>query len=101
LLPGDAQLTVLEEDGEAVAAALAPLHATALTLAGHDATSAIVALHERGRGGAEYVVVPRGVDRWLADHSAVAAVLEEDLRKVADQRHLGRVFAINERGGER
>ena len=101
LLPGDAQLTVLEEGGEGIAAALAPLRATALGLVGHDATSAIVALHERGRAGAEYVVVPRTADRWLAEHGAVEAVLDEDLRKVADQRHLGRVFAIDERGGER
>lgn len=98
LLPEGAGLTVLEEGGDGVAAALAPLRATALALAGYDATSAIVALHERGRDGAEYVVVPRDTDRWLADHSAVDAVLEEDLRKVADQRHLGRVFAIDERG---
>jgi hypothetical protein len=101
LLPGDAELTVLEEGGEGIATALAPLRATALRLAGHDATSAIVALHERGRAGTEYVVVPRVADRWLAGHSAVDAVLEEDLRKVADQRHLGRVFAVDERGGER
>lgn len=101
LLPEGAELAVLEEAGDGVAAALAPLRARALALVGHDATSAIVELHERGRAGAEYVVVPRGADRWLAEHSAVDAVLEEDLRKVADQQHLGRVFAIEERGGER
>jgi hypothetical protein len=100
LLPGDAELTVLEEGGDGVAAALAPLRARALALVGHDATSAIVELHERGRAGAQYVVVPRDADRWLADHGAVEAVLEEDLRKVADQRHLGRVFAIEPRGGD-
>jgi hypothetical protein len=98
LLSEEAEVVVLEEDGEAIAAALAPLRATSLPLAGHDATSAIVELHERGRAGVEYVVVPRAADRWLADHAAVDAVLEEDLRKVADQRHLGRVFAIDGRG---
>ena len=98
LLPEAAELVVLEEHGEALAAGLAPLRAAALPLAGHDATSAIVELHERGRAGAEYVVVPRAADRWLADHAAVDAVLEEDLRKVADQHYLGRVFAIDERG---
>lgn len=98
LLPAEAELVVLEEHDGAIAAALAPLRATALPLAGHDATSAIVELHERGRAGVEYVVVPRAVDRWLCDHAAVDAVLEEDLRKVADQRHLGRVYAIKERG---
>lgn len=101
LLPGGAELTVLEEGGDGVAAALAPLRATPLALAGHDATSVIVELHEYGRAGTEYVVVPRDADCWLADHSAVDALLEEDLRKVADQRHLGRVFATDERGGER
>ncbi|MBS1879735.1 MAG: hypothetical protein JST31_09495 [Actinobacteria bacterium] len=98
LLPGTAASVVLEEHGEGIAAGLAPLRATALPLVGLDATSAIVELHERGRAGADYVVVPRPVDRWLADHAAVAAVLEEDLRNIADQRHLGRVFAIDERG---
>jgi len=101
LLPADAELTVLEEGGDGVAAALAPLRTTALALVGRDATSVIVELHERGRAGAQYVVVPRDADRWLADHSAVDALLEEDLRKVADQRHLGRVFAIDEEGGVR
>lgn len=98
LLPDGAELTVLEEGGEGVAAALAPLRATALALAGYDATGAIVALHERGRNAGGYVVVPRNTDRWLAEHGAVDAVLEEDLRKVADQRHLGRVFALDEIG---
>lgn len=98
LLAETAELVVLEEHGEALAAALAPLRATPLPLAGHDATSAIVELHARGRAGAEYVVVPRLADPWLADHAAVEAVLEEDLRKVADQHHLGRVYAIDERG---
>lgn len=98
LLPEEAELVVLEAEGEGVAVALAPLRAAPLPLAGHDATSAIVALHERGRGEAEYVVVPRAADRWLDDHAAVDAVLEEDLRKVADQRYLGRVFALEERG---
>lgn len=101
LLPEAVELTVLVEGDDGLAAALAPLRASALDLSGHDATSAIVALHERGRAGAEYVVVPRAADRWLAEHSAVGAVLEEDLKKVADQRHLGRVFAIDQRGGQR
>jgi hypothetical protein len=98
LLPAAAELVVLEEHADAIAAALAPLRATALTLAGLDSTSAIVELHERGRTGADYVVAPRGADRWLADHAAVEALLEEDLRKVADQRHLARVFAFESKG---
>lgn len=98
LLPEGAELVVLEEHPEAVAAALAPLRATALALVGLDSTSAIVALHEHGRAGAEYVVAPRVTDRWLTDHAAVDAVLEEDLTKVADQRHLARVFAFEQRG---
>jgi hypothetical protein len=98
LLPEAAELVVLEEHPEEVAAALAPLRARALPLAGLDSTSAIVELHERGRAGADYVVALRVTDRWLADHAAVDAVLEEDLRKVADQRHLARVFAFEQRG---
>jgi hypothetical protein len=98
LLPEGAELVVLEEHPEAVAAALVPLRATALPLASLDSTSAIVELHERGRAGADYVVALRVADRWLADHAAVEAVLEEDLEKVADQRHLARVFSFERRG---
>jgi hypothetical protein len=98
LLPEAAELVVLEEHPEAIAAALSPLRAMALPLSGLDSTSAIVALHERGRAGAAYVVAPRVTDRWLTEHAAVDAVLEEDLTKVADQRHLARVFAFEQRG---
>ncbi|MBS1843452.1 MAG: hypothetical protein JST53_03450 [Actinobacteria bacterium] len=98
LLPEAAGIVVLEEHGEAIATGLAPLRATALPLVGLDSTSAIVELHEHGRAGAEYVVVPRILDAWLAGHAAVDAVLEEDLTKVADQRHLARVFAFEQRG---
>ena len=98
LLPPAAELVLVDEHPDAVAAALAPLRATGLPLSGLDSTSAIVELHERGRAGADYVVVPRAADRWLADHAAVDALLEEDLKKVADQRHLARVFAFESRG---
>jgi hypothetical protein len=98
LLPAEAALVVLEATEEGIAAALAPLRTGAMPLAGHDATSAIVELHARGQAGAEFVVVPRSADHWLDRHAAIGAVLEEDMRKVADQRHLGRVFAIEEKG---
>jgi len=101
LLPEEAALVVLEAEEDGIAAALAPLRASPMPLAGHDTTGAIVELHERGRAGAEYVVVPRGTDRWLAAHAAIEAVLDEDMRKVADQRHLGRVFAIEDTKGDR
>lgn len=98
LLPSEAALVVLEAGEEGVAAGLAPLPAVALPLGDHDATRAIVELHARCQAGAEYVVVPRAADPWLERHPAIEAVLEEDLRKIADQRFLGRVYATEERG---
>jgi hypothetical protein len=98
LLPGEAPLAVLEAVDGGIAAALAPLRAESLQLAGHDATSAIVELHSRCQAGVEFVVVPRATDHWLERHAAIEAVLEEDMRKVADQRHLGRVYATEEKG---
>lgn len=98
LLPSEAALVVLEAAEDGVAAALAPLRAEPMPLAGHDATSAIVELHARRQAGAEFVVVPRHTDHWLQRHAAIEAVLEEDMRTVADQRFLGRVFAIDEKG---
>jgi hypothetical protein len=100
LLPSAAPLVVLEAEEGGAAAALAPLRAEALRLGDHDATSAIVDLHARCQAGTEFVVVPRATDRWLERHAALEAVLEEDLRKVAEQRYLGRVFAIDQKGSK-
>jgi hypothetical protein len=100
LLPADAALLVLEAE-VGISAALAPLQATGLAVEGHGAASAIVELLRRGREGAQFLVVPRGADGWLAGHAAALAVLEEDFRKVADQRHLCRVYAIDEMKGDR
>jgi hypothetical protein len=100
LLPADVAFLVLEAEA-GVAAALAPLPATGLAVDGHGSSSAIVELLRRGRDGAEFLVVPRSADGWLTSHAAALAVLEEDFRKVADQGHLCRVYAIEETRGDR
>jgi hypothetical protein len=100
LLPADAALLVLEAEA-GVATALAPLRASGLAVDGHSTASAIVELLRRGSEGVEFLVVPRSADGWLAGHAAALAVLEEDFHKVADQRHLCRVYAIDEMKGDR
>jgi hypothetical protein len=100
LLPAGAALLVLEAE-PGVAAALAPLRAVSLAVDGHGSASVIEELLRRGREGAEFFVVPRSADRWLAHHAAAVAVLEEDFRKVAEQGHLCRVYAIEETKGDR
>ncbi len=48
--------------------------------------------------GAEYLVVPRdALTNGSPSTGAVAAEIEENCRNVADQRHLCRVFELNER----
>jgi hypothetical protein len=95
LFPADCELVVLEAE-EGLAAALAPLRAAALPLrdepeAGGDLLGDLGA---RVEDGARYLVVPRSSDRWLRSHAQVEDQLERELRKVADQRHLCRVFEI-------
>lgn len=97
LVAEEARLLVLEADG-GVAAGLAPLRATGLRVAELDAGEASRSLRRFARTGAEYLVVPRAADEWLQDHGEVAEEIEESCRKIADQRHLCRVYALTELG---
>jgi len=96
LIPADATVVVLEGvDGEA--GALAPLETVRLpAVAGVD-EGALLRELRRHASAADYLVVPRSSDEWLGAHAAVAASIEDDFRKVADQRHLCRVFALDDR----
>lgn len=96
LVAEEARLVVLEADG-GVAAGLVPLQATGLRVA--ELATDDASLRRRfARTGAKYLVVPRAVDEWLRDHDEVAVEIEESCRKIADQRHLCRVYALNDLG---
>jgi len=95
LVPEEAKLVVLEVEA-GLAQALTPLKATALGV-GHLAVGdTLESLRRCARGGAEYLVVPRVADEWLQDHAGVVEEIEESCRKVADQRHLCRVYELFE-----
>jgi hypothetical protein len=44
--------------------------------------------------GADYLVVPRSSDEWLDSRPQLAAEIENNCRKIAEQRHLCRVFDL-------
>lgn len=98
LIPADATVVVLEgTDGEA--GALAPLSAVGLPVAAGAEEGALLRELRRHAVAADYLVVPRSSDDWMDAHPAVACEIEGDFRKVADQRHLCRVFALDDRPG--
>jgi hypothetical protein len=98
LIPPDATVVVLEGmDGEA--GALAPLETVRLSATAGVEEGALLRELRRQSATADYLVVPRSSDEWLQAHAAVAAVVEDDFRKIADQRHLCRVFALDDRPG--
>jgi hypothetical protein len=94
-------LVVLEEDVDGLSAGLAPLSATRL-LVGEEGGEGEILLAELERlsaAGADYLVIPRRVDEWFDRRSGSAARIEAICRKVADQRHLCRVFDLADMRG--
>jgi len=103
LVSADAKLVVLEEEADGVSAGLAPLATMRLPAAepaGGD-EALLGELERLAAGGADYLVVPRTVDEWLDRRSGLSARIESACRKVADQRHLCRVFDLDEMRGLR
>lgn len=95
LLSAEANLAVLD-DGGALAERLAPLRAVVVKAA-ESRTGAELALADLERlaeRGVEYLVVPRQADDWFDRGSGIGAEVEAACRKVADQRHLCRVFEL-------
>jgi hypothetical protein len=94
LLSTDTHIAVLET-GQQLAGALAPVPAASLSSreleAGDDRLPALTHLAARGIG---YLVVPRAADQWLDAHPQLAAGIEGRCRKLADQRHLCRVYEL-------
>jgi hypothetical protein len=98
-------LVVLEEDADGLTAGLAPLQAIRL-LADEEAAEAegealLAELEHLAAAGADYLVVPRSVDEWFDRRSGLSARIEGVCRKVADQRHLCRVFDLDDMRGLR
>ena len=96
LITTDKRLVVLETvDG--VATALAPFKA-ARVRAGEGAepagARALAELRLLAEDGADYLVVPRSSDEWLDASPGFAAAVESGCRKIAEQRHLCRVFDL-------
>jgi hypothetical protein len=102
LISTDGRIAVLEA-GEPLAGALAPMPAAAL--AGEELERECDELAD-GRerppsglrrllaGEVDYLVVPRSADEWLRRRPLIAAGIEARCRKLADQRHLCRVFEV-------
>jgi hypothetical protein len=95
LLSSDTRVAVLET-GEALAGNLAPLDAAAIAAERlhRDGEGAISTLARLAAGGADYLIVPRSADEWLERNADVCAEIEVSCRKIADQRHLCRVFEL-------
>jgi hypothetical protein len=92
------QRLVVLETVDGVGTALAPLGATCLR-AGNwnegDGYRVLVELRLLAGDGARYLVVPRSSDEWLESRVVLSAEIESNCPKVADQRHLCRVFDLN------
>jgi hypothetical protein len=93
----DTGLAVLERNRD-IAAGLAPLSAVPVTaddMAWEDGEELLARLGWLSEAGTDYLVVPRSSDEWLDRHSEVLQAIEARCRKVADQRHLCRVYELS------
>jgi hypothetical protein len=101
LLSGDSRLVVLEEDPGATAERLGPLRAVGVPVGGSpaNAESVLAELHRQATRGADYLIVPRRLDDWFDRASGVGARVEAGCRKIADQRHLCRIFELADMRG--
>jgi hypothetical protein len=87
LIEADAELAVLEAHGD-FASALAPLRAVSVH-------GDLAKLRLLAAGGVEYLVVPKAEEDLLDRDAELNTSIEGSCRKVADQRHLCRVFALD------
>lgn len=88
---------VLFDATDGAVSALAPLRALRLApeeLGAEGGEDLLAELRRRAESGADYLVVPRSSDDWLDSHAGAATELEAACPKIADQRHLCRVFEL-------
>jgi len=96
LISTDSSVVLLDATEGAVTA-LAPLRVLRLApeeLGAEGGEDLLAALRHRAEAGADFLVVPRSADDWLDSQTGVATELETACRKIADQRHLCRVFEL-------
>lgn len=103
LVSAEARLIVLEEEAEGLAAGLAPLPAMRLPASdpAPERDAFLAELERLARAGGEYLVVPRSADEWFDRRAGLSTEVEDACRKVADQRHLCRVFELADMRGLR
>jgi hypothetical protein len=90
------QRLVVLETVDGLVAALGTLE-TARLRAGEDDRNTertLAELRLLADDGADYLVVPRSSDDWLDSRPQLAAEIENNCRKIAEQRHLCRVFDL-------
>lgn len=97
LIPKDTQVAVLETGAE-LAPALAPVQAAAvggeeLERGSDEPLSRLAWL---AQDGVDYLVVPRLADEWLDGRPELVSDIESRCRKIADQRHLCRVYDLTQ-----
>jgi hypothetical protein len=97
LLTTDRRLVVLEAV-EGVAAGLAPLDVARLRADGateENESRVLSELKLLADDGADYLIVPRSSDDWLDSCPEFSGEVESNCHKVAEQRHLCRVFDLH------
>jgi hypothetical protein len=87
----DTGLAVLDT-ADGLATGLAPLDVVPVCGAGE--SEALAELERLAELGAEYLVVPRSADEWLGRRPALLHEIESRCPKLADQRHLCRVYGL-------
>jgi hypothetical protein len=88
----DTGLAILEV-AEGLTPELAPLKAVPV-VGRADGEGLLADLEQLAADGAGYLVVPRSADEWLDRRNGLIHEIEARFRKIADQRHLCRVYEL-------
>jgi len=103
LVSAHAKLVILEQETEGLAAGLAPLPAMPLPVGdpAPERDAFLAELERLALAGRKYLVVPRSADEWFDRRADLSSGIEVVCRKVADQRHICRVFELDDMRGLR
>jgi hypothetical protein len=95
LLSTDTRVLVLDTSA-GLAAELAPVQAAELATEElqEGGETPLDALRRLADSRADYLIVPRSADEWFESHADVSGEIGASCRKIADQRHLCRVFEL-------
>ena len=91
------QRLVVLEAVDGLVAALAALRPARLRTRDQEGSAdrTLAELRLLAEDGADYLVVPRSSDEWLDSRADLFAEIESNCRKIAEQRHLCRVFDLD------